>query len=109
MVLKDETRHPPAKNLRIATSKKATGPWSKASDPFTPKDLWVEGPTCLKVGDSWYVYFDAYTKHRYGAMRTKDFKSWDDVSDKISFPKGTRHGTALTVSKNILEELLNVK
>jgi beta-galactosidase len=66
----------------------------------------VEGPTALKIGEYCYVYFDAYTNHRYGAMRTKDFKSWEDVSDKLLVPKGMRHGTVLSVSNDILAELL---
>ena len=105
MVLKDETRHPPAKNLRIATSDRATGPWGKASAPFSPKGLWVEGPTCLKVGGYWHVYFDAYRKHRYGAMRTRDFKAWEDISDRLVLPKGIRHGTAFAVRKAVLDKL----
>jgi hypothetical protein len=106
MILKDETRHPPAKNLRIASSEKVTGPWSAASKSFTPDGLWVEGPSCLKVGEYWYVYFDAYAKHRYGAMRTADFQNWEDVSDQLSFPKGTRHGTVFAVSQEVLDKLL---
>jgi beta-xylosidase len=106
MILKDETRHPPAKNLRIATSSKVTGPWSAASKPFTPEGLWVEGPSCLRSGDHWYVYFDAYTKHRYGAMCTADFENWEDISDQLSFPRGTRHGTVFAVSRGILDKLL---
>jgi hypothetical protein len=109
MILKDETRHPPAKNLRVATSPRVTGTWGDASEPFSPKGLWVEGPSCLNVGEYVYVYFDAYAKHRYGAMRTKDFESWEDVSEEISFPRGTRHGTAFTVSKEVLDRLLRVK
>jgi len=106
MILKDETRHPPAKNLRIAYSKKVTGPWSPASAPFSPKGVWVEGPSAIKIGDGWVVYYDAYRRHQYGAMRTTDFTNWEDISDKISFPKGTRHGTAFSVSKDVLEKLL---
>jgi glycosyl hydrolase family 43 len=107
MILKDETRHPPAKDLRIAHSKKVTGPWSAASSPFTAK--WVEGPTSLKVGKWWVVYYDEYTRHKYGAMRTTNFNEWEDISDKLSFPKDTRHGTALTVSKEVLDRLLTAK
>jgi len=107
MILKDERRS--GKNLRVAVSDKATGPWSKASKPFSPKGLWVEGPTCLKIGDFWYVYYDAYRKHRYGAMRTKDFKAWENVTDKLKVPKGMRHGTVLTVSNDVLDKLLKVK
>jgi len=106
MVLKDETRHPPAKNLRIATSDRVTGPWAVASEPFSPPGLWVEGPTCLRVGDWWHVYFDAYAKHRYGAMRTKDFQTWEDISSQLRFPKDTRHGTAFRVPRAALDRLL---
>jgi len=109
MILKDETPKPPAKNLHIATSKKVTGPWSAASPAFSPKGIWVEGPTAVKIGEWWLVYFDEYRRHRYGAMRTTDFKEWEDISDKISFPKGTRHGTVFPVSNDILENLLKQK
>ncbi|MCG8508023.1 MAG: family 43 glycosylhydrolase, partial [Rhodospirillales bacterium] len=106
MVLKDETRHPPAKNLRVATSDKVTGPWSEASAPFTPKDLWVEGPTCTRIGDHWYVYYDAYAKGHYGAMRTRDFKEWEDVTGQLRYPRGMRHGTVLSVSPDAVKTLL---
>jgi len=107
LITKDETRHPPAKNLHIATSDKATGPWSEASEPFTPNGLWVEGPTTAKIGEFWYVYFDCYTEHRYGAMRTKDFETWEDVSDQLEVPKGMRHGTVLAVGRRFFAPLLN--
>jgi beta-xylosidase len=106
IILKNETRYPPAKNLRIATSDKVIGPWSAASDPFTPKDLWVEGPSILKLGKQWVVYYDEYRRHKYGGMSTADFKTWEDISDKLEIPKGTRHGTAFSVSKDVLMVLL---
>jgi beta-xylosidase len=109
MILKDETRNPPAKNLRIATSDKVTGPWSAASSPFTPRGVWVEGPSILKVGESWIVYYDEYRRHRYGGMKTTDFEQWEDISESLSFPKGTRHGTAFTVSKDVLKALLDAE
>lgn len=105
MITKDETRHPPAKNLHISTCDKVTGPWESPSEPFTPKGLWVEGPTVLKAGDLWYVYYDCYRKHRYGAMQTRDFKEWEDVSDQLRVPKGMRHGTAFSVSETIFKAL----
>jgi hypothetical protein len=106
MILKDETRYPPAKNLRIATSDKVTGPWSEASKSFSPRGLWVEGPTCLEIDDSWVVYFDAYQQGRYGAMRTRDFKHWEDISNQLKFPDGVRHGTTFPVSQACLDQLL---
>lgn len=109
MILKDETRFPPAKNLRVAHSPRVTGPWGPASDPFTLPGLWVEGPTVLKAGQWYTVYYDAYRKHRYGAMRTRDFKTWEDISDKLSFPPDTRHGTILPVSQDVLKRLMQEK
>ena len=44
-----------------------------------------------------------------GAMRTADFKSWEDVSEQLSFPAGTRHGTAFTVPKEVFDKLLAIK
>ena len=106
MILKDETRHPPAKNLRIAKSDKVTGPWSTASEPFSPGGLWVEGATSLRVGEFWHVYYDAYEEDRYGAMRTKDFENWENITDRLEVPDGMRHGTAFSVSNDVLDELL---
>ena len=106
MVLKDETRYPPSKNLLISRSKSISGPWSPVAQPFTPKDMWVEGPTALKVNGWYFVYYDEYINHNYGAMRTKDFIEWELVSDKLDFPKGSRHGTAIPVSLNVLRKLL---
>jgi hypothetical protein len=54
------------------------------------------------------VYFDKYTKHEYGAVASSDLKQWRDISDKIIFPKGTRHGTVLRISKAELEQLLQL-
>lgn len=105
MVLKDETRHPPAKNLRVARSESLYGPWSEPSEPFTPKGVWVEGPTILNIGDETIVYYDEYMNKQYGAMRTRDFRHWENISDQIEFPEGTRHGTVLPVSDAVLERL----
>jgi hypothetical protein len=109
MILKDETLKPPAKNLRVAFSDKVTGPWSRPLAPFTPPGEWVEGPTLIKIGERWMVYFDEYRKGAYGAMRSKDFQSWENLTDRLHFPEGTRHGSAFTVSKSVLNKLLQSK
>lgn len=109
MVLKDETRQPPAKCLKVAFSDRATGPWGPASASFTDSiEGWKEGPTLFKRGDTWIVLFDVYNRGRFGAMRTKDFRIWDDVSGQLSYPKGMRHGTVLTVPAQVLEKLRNL-
>ncbi len=84
MILKDETRHPAEKNLRVARSDSLYGPWTEPSEPFTPEDVWVEGPTLLEKGDATIVYYDEYMNKRYGAMRTTDFKTWEDISAHVS-------------------------
>ena len=61
----------------------------------------------MKVGKWWIVYYDEYRRDKYGGMRTTDFKNWEDISDELSFPKGTRHGTAFSVSNDILIKLLD--
>jgi hypothetical protein len=104
MFLKDETRIPPQKNIKIATSKKLAKGFSAPSVPITG-DYWAEGPTTLKIGNTWVVYFDKYRDHKYGAVQSTDLKNWIDVSDKISLPKGIRHGSIFMVSEEELEKL----
>ncbi|MCF7975437.1 MAG: glycoside hydrolase family 43 protein [Phycisphaerae bacterium] len=106
LFVKDETRSPAAqKNIRVATGQNAQGPYGPASLPITPRGLWVEGPTVLKIEDTWYLYYDAYTKHHYAGLKSTDLKTWQDITDQLHFPKGTRHGTAFKVPLPVLERL----
>ncbi len=104
MFLKDETRHPPQKNIRIASSKNLTEGYSEPSEKITID--WVEGPTVMKIDDDWIVYFDIYKEKRMGAVKSKDLVHWTDISDEVSFPKGTRHGTIFKVNQDILDKLM---
>ena len=104
LIVKDETLRPVKKHLRVASGPSLEGPFAELSRPFSPD--WVEGPSALQVGDDFLVYFDAYTKGYYGALRSRDLQNWENVSDRVSFPKGTRHGTALAVSREVIEKLL---
>lgn len=107
MFLKDETRKPKArKNIKVATAPSPTGPWSPASEAIYSKD-WAEGPTIARVGDRWILYFDRYTENAFGAMASTDLEHWVDISEQISFPEGTRHGSILKVSRTNLEKLIN--
>jgi hypothetical protein len=108
LFLKDETRHPAEKNIRVATSTELSKNYSKPSKSITG-DYWAEGPTPLKIGEYWMVYFDKYTKHSMGAVRSKDLKNWEDISGQIEFPTGTRHGTVIKVDSSILENLKKYK
>lgn len=105
MFLKDETIEPtPQKNIRIATSSNLTGGYSAPSPPIT-YNYWAEGPTVLKTDKGWIVYFDKYKEKKMGAVFSKDLNVWTDISLKIKFPEGVRHGSVLKVSNEILEKL----
>lgn len=109
MFLKNETKIPRAeKNIRTAFSDTAMGPYGKASEPITGK-YWAEGPAGLQINGTWYVYFDKYTEHRYGAVASKDLEHWTDISDKVQFPGGTRHGTPFKVSMDVVKTLMQEK
>lgn len=105
MFIKDETRVPAQKNLKIAFADKLTGPYTAASAPITG-DYWAEGPTAALIDGYWTVYFDKYRDHKYGAIRSKDLKNWEDVSDKLHMPEGLRHGTAFKVSREEFNRVL---
>ena len=104
LVMKDETFFPPVRSLRVASSRHATGPYGPASAPFTDRD--TEGPSILSAGGWWYVYFDYYTRGRYGAVRTKDFAHWEPFSDSLKTPRGIRHGSAFLAPESVLRGLL---
>lgn len=102
MVLKDNTR--PERNLKIAFADSLTGPYSPASQPFT--ESFVEGPTVEKIGEEYLVYFDVYQKKIYGAMRTKDFINFTDVTSEVSVPAGHKHGTIFKAPESVVKALL---
>jgi hypothetical protein len=107
MFLKDETNKPfkAQKNIRLAMARRAQGPFGPASAPITG-DYWAEGPTAIKIRDTWFVYFDVYREGRYGLVVSKDLKKWEDISHQLSFPKGARHGTVLQATEEVLRKLL---
>jgi len=103
LVMKDETRYPEArKHLKVAVASRVSGPFGEASAAFTPS--WVEGPTVLRIGDLWRIYYDEYTRKRYGAMDTRDFRTFTPAPD-VTFPEGMRHGTAFAVPRAVADAL----
>jgi hypothetical protein len=107
MIYKDETKVPEAKkNLKFATADSPAGPFTPVPGDITPPGSWVEGPTALPVGEEVFLYFDAYTRHRYEALATRDFKTWRDVTNGLSMPASIRHGTAFAVPGSVVRKLL---
>ncbi len=106
MVLKNENQFPAEKNIRTTHSKSLKDGFpTEVSEPITG-DYWAEGPSPIFIGDSLYVYFDKYTSHKYGAVRSADGQTWEDISDSVSFPEGVRHGTVFKVKQSVLDNLL---
>ncbi len=102
MVLKDNTR--PNRNLKIAFAKNAEGPYTPPSEAFT--ETFVEGPSVEKVGDDYYIYFDVYAKKIYGAMKTRDFIHFTDVTDSVRVPAGHKHGTIFKAPESVVKNLI---
>jgi hypothetical protein len=102
LVVKDNTR--PYRNIRVAFANNPLGSYSKASEPFTPS--FSEGPTVVKVGDDYLIYYDQYREKIFGAMKTKDFKTFTDVTKEVSLPEGHKHGTIFEVKKKTVKQLL---
>jgi hypothetical protein len=101
LVHKDNTR--PMLNLRVAFGDSPPGPFTDVSEPFTEK--YTEGPNVLRLGDEWIVYFDMYRKKQYGAVKTRDFKTWTDIINLVSFPAGHKHGTVFEAPLSVLDGL----
>lgn len=101
LVLKDNTR--PVLALRVADGDSPTGPWTNISEPIT--GFKTEGPSVAKIDDRWLIYFDRYGDHKYGAVATADFKSFDDLEGNVEFPAGHKHGTVLQITRQQLETL----
>jgi hypothetical protein len=102
LVLKDNTR--PERNIKVAFADNPLGPYKNVSKPFT--DQFTEGPSVVKVGDEWLIYYDSYRKKIYEVSATKDFAAFTSITSQVQVPEGHKHGTIFTVQKNILKQLL---
>jgi len=102
LVFKDNTR--PNRNLKVAFATSPTGPYSEATTSFTQS--YTEGPSVEKVNDDYLIYFDEYKKFTFGAVKTKDFIHYTNISKDVSIPKGHKHGTILKVPASVVRNLL---
>jgi hypothetical protein len=103
LVFKDNTR--PERDLKVAFSNHALGPYQNISAPYTKK--LTEGPAVVKINADWFIYFDAYGDKTYDAVKTSDFKTFSSASKEISIPEGHKHGTIVPVRRSFLMRLKN--
>ncbi len=104
LLLKDNTR--PQRNLRIAFGDTPLGPWRDVSTNLTEK--FTEGPSGLKIGEDWLIYYESYQAKHYSAMKTRDFQTFTDVTSEMTFPPELKHGTAFVATKKDLDYLFKV-
>jgi hypothetical protein len=96
LVFKDERKEPLKTLLQIASGPSLEGPWSGIGEPFT--DSWSEGPSAMKLGKEFIVYYDHYRdQKKMQAVRFTDLKHWSPT--EVSFPEGSKHGSFLTITK----------
>ena len=108
LFIKHEQKNPVVqKNIRMAFSNRAAGPYGPAGDSISPD--WVEGPSAVKIDGKWYLYYDGYTRHRMEGQVSDNLKDWKVITSDLKFPAGTRHGTVFKVSEDILTKLKAVK
>lgn len=104
LFFKDEQWEPHHQALRVAESESLHGPYGSVSRLLTP--VKTEAPTAIRIGDYYYVYFDRYWNPKYyGALRTKDFRVWEDVTGILAFPEGHRHGSVLEIPATVAQRL----
>ena len=106
LFMKNETGppRPVEKNIRFAVAPRPEGPYGPASGPITGA-YWAEGPCAIHLGPSVMVFFDKHREGRYGAVRSTDLRTWEDVSDRLSFPPAARHGHVVAVAESVAASL----
>jgi hypothetical protein len=87
------------KGIHYVSAPNLDGPYS-GMKPIPKARGNCEGPTVTKVDGYWVVYYDSPR----GAALSRDLKNWEDISEKVDFPKGFRHGSVLKVKKSVVEE-----
>lgn len=104
MVYKDERSRPLRKHLLLAEAADLDSHWKPLGEPFT--ETWSEGPSILKTGGEWRVYYDHYRDPGgYRLMVSRDLKRWRDASASLLMPEKPRHGSFLSVKRRVFERL----
>ena len=100
MAIKDEQNG--AKNIRLATAPTAQGTWTTDNPIIVGPGSAIEGnategPSLLKVDDTWFLYYDAYGAGYFGVATSDDpdptnASAWVNRTSEATLPSG-HHGT----------------
>ncbi len=102
VIIKDN-RKPGYSDLFCAFAPAAAGPYTRPSVKFAP--VYSEGACAIQVGQDWLIYFDVYREARFGAVRTRDFQTFEPIDDEIYLPEGHKHGTIIKVKESVLKKM----
>ena len=102
LIIKDN-RKPGYSNLFCVQGPSPEGPFSNPTPAFSP--AYSEGPCAVKVDDAWIIYYDVYKEYRYGAVLTRDFRTFVPLDDCISVPAGHKHGTIVEITNKQFKKL----
>ncbi len=103
--------NPGHQNVRVARGESPRGPFRDISPPITGqgRGRWKnEGPSAIKVGGLYYVFYDHHGDDPYfGVVRSRDLVSWEDVTDLFTFPARSKHGHVFRARRGVVQRLLS--
>lgn len=88
-----------------AVADEPRGPYELNKKPILVQR--AEGPAMVQVGQDFLLYVDVYGEGRYGALKTRNFVDWEDITQQVSTVRGQRHGTVLKVPGRIVKGLMS--
>jgi beta-xylosidase len=103
--MKDERSNPCQKNIRLAITDGLFNEIKTVTAPISGA-YWAEGPSAVKIGGEWFVYFDKYKANRIGGVCSSDLLQWCDISHQLHFPPGAQHGSVGRVPVGYVQHLL---
>jgi hypothetical protein len=107
LVFKDG--RPDQGTLRTSSAQALEGRWSEPTNPIA-NVTGAESPSAVKFEDNWLIYFyQPQNNSSYGALRSRDFAQWEDVSSQMSFPQGMKHGSVMRIPDLELEALQKIR
>ena len=97
-------------NPFLPTFRSLTDPTKPWTDPVAgpgsnvQPNQWVEGPTLLKIGNEWRLYFDRFRlrTNRFGLATSKDLIHWTDRTDEVKTPPEAHHGTIFRAPRAVV-------
>jgi len=106
-IVRADPAQPPASRFRAPGD--PNQPWSApvvGPGSSVQASQWVEGPTLLKVGDEWWLYFDRFRlrANRFGLATSKDLLHWTDRTGAVKTPPEARHGTVFRAPRAVLRD-----